>query len=96
MRGRRLYAPRPASVRCSGDGTPRLVGGIAVEGVREEWLAEDRWWTPAPLCRRYLELVLSPQHRPPVRIVAAELGERAGAIGARLLADELLSARGSG
>lgn len=59
MSSRSLYAPRPASVRCSGDGTPRLVGGVAVEAVREEWLVEDRWWTPSPLCRRYLELVLA-------------------------------------
>jgi len=24
--------------------------------VREEWLVEDRWWTPRPLRRRYFEL----------------------------------------
>jgi hypothetical protein len=27
--------------------------------VREEWLVEDRWWTPKPLQRRYFELVLA-------------------------------------
>jgi hypothetical protein len=27
--------------------------------VREEWLVEDRWWTPRPLRRRYFELVLA-------------------------------------
>jgi len=26
--------------------------------VREQWLVEDRWWTPRPLSRRYFELVL--------------------------------------
>jgi hypothetical protein len=31
---------------------------VAVEAVREEWLVEDRWWTPRPLSRRYFELVL--------------------------------------
>lgn len=39
-----------------------------------------------PVRARYLELALAPDHRPPVRIVAAELGEQAGAIGAALLA----------
>ena len=29
-----------------------------VETVREEWVVEDRWWTPRPLRRRYFELVL--------------------------------------
>ena len=27
--------------------------------MREEWLVEDRWWTPQPLRRRYFELVLA-------------------------------------
>ncbi|MFN8162127.1 MAG: hypothetical protein U0R52_13885 [Solirubrobacterales bacterium] len=27
-------------------------------GVREDWVVEDRWWTPRPLRRRYLEVVL--------------------------------------
>jgi hypothetical protein len=30
-----------------------------VEARREEWLVEDRWWTPKPLRRRYFELVLA-------------------------------------
>jgi hypothetical protein len=30
-----------------------------VDAVREEWLVEDRWWTPRPLRRRYFELVLA-------------------------------------
>jgi hypothetical protein len=29
-----------------------------VEAVREEWLVEDRWWTPKPLRRHYFELAL--------------------------------------
>ena len=35
------------------------VGTVTVESVREQWLVEDRWWTPEPLRRRYYELVLS-------------------------------------
>ena len=53
-----LYAPKPAQVRVEG-GRPAAVGGVAVEAVREEWLVEDRWWTPRPLRRRYFELVLA-------------------------------------
>jgi hypothetical protein len=37
---------------------PAAVESVAVEAVREEWLVEDRWWTPRPLSRRYFELVL--------------------------------------
>ena len=39
-----------------------------------------------PIRTAYPELVMSGDHRPPVRIVAASLGDRAGAIGAALLA----------
>ena len=56
---RRLYGPRPVRVRTGADGAPAEVGGVAVEAVREEWLVEDRWWTPRPLGRRYFELVLA-------------------------------------
>jgi hypothetical protein len=55
---RRLYVPRPVAVETSPNGRPRAVGGIPVEAVREEWLVEDRWWTPKPLRRHYYELVL--------------------------------------
>ncbi|MBS1889559.1 MAG: hypothetical protein JSU06_20485 [Actinobacteria bacterium] len=55
---RRLGEPRPVAVRIA-DGTPRAVGGVAVEAVREEWLVEDRWWTPHPLRRHYFELALA-------------------------------------
>ena len=41
------------------DGAPLAVAGVAVEAVREEWLVEDRWWTPRPLRRHYFELVLA-------------------------------------
>jgi hypothetical protein len=40
-------------------GVPSAVAGAEVEAVREEWLVEDRWWTPRPLRRRYFELVLA-------------------------------------
>jgi hypothetical protein len=56
---RRLYVPRPAKVEVDGDGRPVSVDGVAVEAVREEWVVEDRWWTPNPLGRHYFELVLA-------------------------------------
>jgi hypothetical protein len=46
------------SVEVGAEGRPSAVGGVEVETVREEWLVEDRWWTPRPLRRRYFELVL--------------------------------------
>jgi hypothetical protein len=52
-----LYRPRPIAVRAAA-GRPRAVAGAAVEALREEWLVEDRWWTPDPLRRHYFELVL--------------------------------------
>jgi len=54
-----LYAPTPARVPETRLGAPRAVDGVAVEAVREEWLVEDRWWTPSPLRRRYFELALA-------------------------------------
>jgi hypothetical protein len=32
---------------------------VAVDAVREEWVVEDRWWTPRPVRRRYFEIVLA-------------------------------------
>lgn len=55
----RIYQPRPIGVRPGSDGAPQAVAGVAVEGAREEWLVEDRWWTPHPLRRHYFELVLT-------------------------------------
>jgi hypothetical protein len=54
-----VYWPRPVTVEAGDDGAPVAVGTVAVESVREEWLVEDRWWTPSPLRRRYFELVLA-------------------------------------
>jgi hypothetical protein len=56
---RRLYAPRRVEVRAGPGATPRAVGGVGVEAVREEWRLEDRWWTRRPLHRRYFEIVLA-------------------------------------
>lgn len=53
-------------------------------------LAEAGELLVSPVRERFSELVLAPQHRPPVRIAAAELGERAGAVGAALLAEDVL------
>jgi hypothetical protein len=54
-----LYEPKPARVRVDGHGRPVAANGAAVETVREEWLVEDRWWTPEPIRRHYFELVLA-------------------------------------
>ncbi len=56
---RRLNEPRSVTVSAAGDGPPRAVDRVAVEAVREEWLVEDRWWTPRPLRRHYFELALA-------------------------------------
>jgi hypothetical protein len=55
---RRLYAPQRVAVRTDPRGAPNTVDGQRVESVREEWLVEDRWWTPKPLQRHYFELAL--------------------------------------
>lgn len=52
-----LNSPRPALVRAGAGGAPREVDGHRIEQVRESWLVEDRWWTQAPLRRRYWEVV---------------------------------------
>jgi hypothetical protein len=56
---RRLYVPRPAKVEADMAGKPTAVDGAAVEAIREEWVVEDRWWTPNPLGRHYFELALA-------------------------------------
>jgi len=56
---KQLGAPCPAVVRPGRGGLPAALGAVPVETVREEWVVEDRWWTPRPLRRRYFELVLS-------------------------------------
>jgi hypothetical protein len=56
---RRLYVPRAATVEADRAGRPSTVDGVAVEVVREEWVVEDRWWTPNPLGRHYFELALA-------------------------------------
>jgi hypothetical protein len=58
MSRRAVYRPRPVEVEAPNDGVPSAVSSVAVDAVREEWLVEDRWWTPRPLRRRYFELVL--------------------------------------
>ena len=56
-KARRLARPRSVAVETGEGGRPLSVGARAVEAVRESWLVEDRWWTPAPVRRRYWELV---------------------------------------
>ncbi|HEU5253904.1 MAG TPA: hypothetical protein VFU16_11335 [Solirubrobacterales bacterium] len=55
---RRLYAPQRVAVQTDPGGAPAAVDGTTVESVREEWLVEDRWWTPEPVRRHYFELAL--------------------------------------
>jgi hypothetical protein len=55
---RRLNEPRPVHVTAE-DGLPAAVGQIGVFQVREEWRVVDRWWTDAPVRRRYFDLVLA-------------------------------------
>jgi hypothetical protein len=54
-----VYWPQPVRVEIGSDDAPAAVDSVAVDAVREEWLVEDRWWTPEPLRRRYFELVLA-------------------------------------
>ena len=56
---RRLYRPRAATVVATDDGVPVRIGRREVDTVREEWLVEDRWWTPRPLRRHYFELAMA-------------------------------------
>jgi hypothetical protein len=58
MSNQGVYWPQPVVVTVAGDGSPSAVAAVPVEAVLEEWLVEDRWWTPEPLRRRYFELVL--------------------------------------
>ena len=55
---RRLGTPKPTTVIAGDGGVPHNVAGADVDAIREEWVVEDRWWTPRPLRRRYFELVL--------------------------------------
>jgi CO dehydrogenase/acetyl-CoA synthase delta subunit len=54
---RRLAIPRRVAVSAADDGRPLEVDGRTIDGVRESWLLEDRWWTDRPLRRRYWEVV---------------------------------------
>jgi CO dehydrogenase/acetyl-CoA synthase delta subunit len=56
---RSLGEPKPAAVAADEQGVPVAVGAAQVDSVREEWVVEDRWWTPRPLRRRYFEVVLA-------------------------------------
>jgi hypothetical protein len=54
---RRLAKPKAVRVKADATGRPQMVGKREVDAVRESWLVEDRWWTDAPLRRRYWEVV---------------------------------------
>jgi hypothetical protein len=55
---RRLNEPRPVRVAVE-EGIPAAVGQVRVFQVREEWRVVDRWWTEAPVRRRYFDLVVA-------------------------------------
>ena len=54
---RRLNEPSPLPVLAE-QGVPATVEGVPVAAVREEWRVVDRWWTEAPVRRRYFEVLL--------------------------------------
>ena len=54
-----LRAQAGAGARGRARERPVAAQGAAVETVREEWLVEDRWWTPEPIRRHYFELALA-------------------------------------
>ena len=56
---RRLNSPQAALVEAHVDGNPRIVNRMPVALVREEWRVVDRWWTEAPVDRRYFDVVLA-------------------------------------
>ena len=56
---RRLNAPQAVVVETHVDGAPRTVNRQQVALVREEWRVVDRWWTEAPVDRRYFDVVLA-------------------------------------
>ena len=58
LNAQQLNKPRPALVEAHADGTPRRINRRDVGLVREEWRVVDRWWTEAPVSRRYFEVVL--------------------------------------
>ena len=55
---RRLNEPRPVRVAVE-EGVPAAVEQVRVFQVREEWRVVDRWWTDAPVRRRYFDVVLA-------------------------------------
>ena len=60
---RRINEPQVVHVEAHVDGSPAQVNRRAVALVREEWRVVDRWWTEAPVRRRYFDVVLeSGQH----------------------------------
>ena len=56
-RARRLATPRSVRVTTGDGGRPLSIDARGVDAVRESWLVEDRWWSDAPLRRRYWEVV---------------------------------------
>jgi hypothetical protein len=58
---RRLNEPQRALVVTRGVGAaaePVSVNKLGVAGIREVWRVADRWWTEAPVRRRYFDVVL--------------------------------------
>jgi hypothetical protein len=57
---RRLFVPRPVSVRVDRGGRPCALGAVAVEVIREDWVVGPIDWADGrAVRRRYYELVLA-------------------------------------
>lgn len=54
---RRLGEPVAVAVTVGESGGPERVGDRQVEAIRDSWVVEDRWWTAAPIRRRYWEVI---------------------------------------
>ena len=61
-----VYWPQPVKVEMAPDGHPATIESVAVDVVREEWLVEDRWWTPKPP-RRWTEVTTTSRPTRPNR-----------------------------
>lgn len=57
---RRLFVPRPVSVRTDGRERPCALGRVTVEAIREDWVVGPIDWADGRAVRRhYYEMVLA-------------------------------------
>ncbi len=59
-----LTIPHPTRVICAPNGVPHAVDIAGrrrtVVAVRDQWIAQDRWWTDDPIERHFYELIVDP------------------------------------